>query len=860
MAGKKGKRNVSRIPMESWDDWFENCGEVASQLTEYEDVLWNYYNAMYGESSGWYASYAGKHKTGFYETDNPFPKWRMRYVIVNVVKALILGSAGAFALLMVIRLILSKVQGGAVAPWTTSVIQGILLGIVVALVTGLVCVFLERKKVTDLQNQMADIENSLKVRISYVPPKYRNSIATRYLFDVYRNYPGVLTFQKAIQELDGWLGKLPKNDGNSIGRTIACMFFVNYEHTGLEGDAEDDTNPELYHSTDVNPAMSNPNLPKDIQSKTFKGAENAEEKLDALIGLKEVKRQVRQMKNRMKFYSDAGGRAEKISGNHMCFLGAPGTGKTTVARIITSILYDFGYIKENKCVEVDGGYFKSPYVGQTAMRTQAILDYCTGGVLFIDEAYLMMDASGTTGNAGMESLGVLLKHMEDYQKDFVVIFAGYEDSVNRLLSSNEGFASRIKYKIYFENFTLSELMKIFELDMKQYAKNGKYSMEPEAVELLKKNLDMERQSPTFGNARVVRNALDMILDIHADHFVNGDLPKSKQFVLTTMDVSDYVKLREDQVAEDRRNYIASMNLDSKVITMAELKGRTKEGSSDPDADLKAMTGLSVVKDEIKKMKAQFAFYNGEMGTNEGYHMSFVGAPGTGKSTVAGIMTGYLYQMGIIRRNEYLDINGDFLRGMYLGHTGKRTEAVIQYCQGMVLFVDEAYLLSSDGTGDNFGKEAIGVLLDAMEKHRKDFVVIVAGYDKEMDEFLDANSGFRSRISMTFHFKSYTPHELAQMMNRLARQDGFTVEKPVWVPLQQYLKTKVVEPHFGNARFIRSFWQSVKQQHILNFADGKCGDDKKFVIGLQDVEPVFGQNVQSEEKEQIPVPEDYPDEH
>lgn len=66
MAGKKGKQNVSRIPMESWDDWFENCGEVASQLTEYEDVLWNYYNAMYGESSGWYASYAGKHKTGFY--------------------------------------------------------------------------------------------------------------------------------------------------------------------------------------------------------------------------------------------------------------------------------------------------------------------------------------------------------------------------------------------------------------------------------------------------------------------------------------------------------------------------------------------------------------------------------------------------------------------------------------------------------------------------------------------------------------------------------------------------------------------------------------------------------------------------
>jgi replication-associated recombination protein RarA len=195
----------------------------------------------------------------------------------------------------------------------------------------------------------------------------------------------------------------------------------------------------------------------------------------------------------------------------------------------------------------------------------------------------------------------------------------------------------------------------------------------------------------------------------------------------------------------------------------------------------------------------------------------------------------------------LDINGDFLRGMYLGHTGKRTEAVIQYSQGMVLFVDEAYLLQQDDSGDNFGQEAIGVLLDAMEKYRKNFVVIFAGYDKEMNIFLNANSGLRSRISKTFHFKSYTANELAHMMQNLAKKDHFRVEKPVWIPLQRYLKTRLYEPHFGNARFIRSFWEETKASHIMNVADGKYSDDMKYVITLDDVEPLFSRNIQAEPK-------------
>lgn len=816
----------SKIKMECWDDWFENCGKLVTPMTKYEDVLWNYYENGYGphRKQECFRDYAAHHDSKFYEKQSMFPFWKWKSVLLKTTIGFLAGTVVGTVVMMIVKHLKFQLAVG----------KGCMIGFLAGLLVAGVCCIFEVLKVRKLCRQMTKLDMELRDRLSYIPPKYRNSIALKYLSDLYMSSAGVLRFQQAVQELDDWFAKLPRNNNCYIGRVIAVMFDIPYEPALIDG--EDDEVPrDLYIVDGSNPALQNPNLPKDIATKTFQGVDSPDDKLKELIGLDGVKQQVAKMKNRMEFYSSTGAKTEKISGNHMCFLGSPGTGKTTVARILTRILYDFGYIRENKCVEVDGNYFKSSYVGETASRTKAIIDYAMGGVLFIDEAYLLMDAKGTAGSAGTEALGALLKSMEDNQRDFVVIFAGYEDSVNRLLNTNEGFSSRIKHKIYFEDFTLMELMKIFELDMKHYAKNGHYRLANDARPLLERSFDMERTSPTFGNARVVRNALDMLLDIHADHYMNGLLMEADKFVLTKKDVEVYVSDREKQITEDTRNYIASQNLDSQIINFNDLKSRTKDGSVNPDKELQSLTGLAVLKKEIAKMKAQFEFYNGSMGGNEGHHMCFMGSPGTGKSTVAKIITGYLYQMGMIRRNEYLDINGDFLRGMYVGHTGKRTEAVINYCQGMVLFLDEAYLLGQGKDGDNFGQEAIGVLIDAMEKRRQDFVVIVAGYEREMKAFLNMNSGMQSRISHTFHFESYTPYELAQMMQSLARKDKFTIARDVWIPLQQYLQTKVDDPYFGNGRFIRNLWQDVKQAHIMAFSEQQYSEDQRYFITKADCE-------------------------
>lgn len=806
------------VNIKNWNDWFQNCGKLTVDLKAYEGFVNQYHKEQHPKTQSGgqdaYDAFVDQHRTRFYDYESKLPGWMLSKAVLHMVLGALAG--------LVIMMLVFGIAEGSFKPVVPLLLKSGGIGLLIGALIGWTMPVLHIFKINSLIKKMSVIENKIKDRISYVPPKYRNSQATDTLYSLFCNY-GVVTFNQAIAACDDYL-----LSNGMPGATMAFLFDEPYSAKTMSNQAKPaDTDRGLYAGGSD---TSDPNLPDDIATKTYKGAEDADKKLDALIGLESVKDQVRQMKNRMDFYD--GAKSDRISGSHMVFLGPPGTGKTTIARIITKILYDFGYIQENKCVEIDGGYLKSPYQGQTTERANAIIRYSMGGVLFIDEAYLLYDEKG---GPGTEAAGVLLKAMEDHKTDFVVIMAGYEDNVNRLLSSNEGFASRIKYKIYFDNFSVDELMDIFKMQLKQYSSDPEYEIEEKALDLLRNHFEKERRIPGFGNARVVRNSLDCIMDNHADHFIKGDIESNKKHVVTELDVSAFIEVRAKQMQEDGRNFIASKNLDSSVISLQELKGKTKSGSEDPDKDLEALTGLDVVKKEIIAMKNQFSFYDGKVET-EGNHMVFLGPPGTGKTTVASIMTGYLYKMGLINDNSYLDVNGDFLRGMYLGHTGKRTEAVVQYAQGMVLFIDEAYLLSaSDASSDQFGQEAVGVLLDAMEKYRKNFVVIFAGYEHEMNQFLDMNSGLRSRISLEFHFKSYSPHELAKMLQNVGKNNGFKFEKDLWVPVQQYFKTQVQNPKFGNGRFVRQFFENCKKAHITNYANGLYDESKKYMITLTDVQ-------------------------
>lgn len=255
-----------------------------------------------------------------------------------------------------------------------------------------------------------------------------------------------------------------------------------------------------------------------------KGSTDPERDLANLIGIVSVKQKTKEMVARMKFEQDAkkdkkkskenNNSANSMSGRHIVFYGSAGTGKTSVSRIITGFLYQYGYIKENKCVEIDGNFLKAGE--DSATKTRLIIQKAYGGVLFIDEAYTIIDGSG---GYGKEVVATLIKEMEDNRDKLIVILAGYKNDMKRLLDSNEGFKSRIKEYFEFPDYSIEEMKEIFT----SMANSEGFVVSAEALENFEIRCAKEKRLSSFGNGRTARNILDEAIDKHALNYGMGNL-------------------------------------------------------------------------------------------------------------------------------------------------------------------------------------------------------------------------------------------------------------------------------------------------------------------------------------------------
>lgn len=241
--------------------------------------------------------------------------------------------------------------------------------------------------------------------------------------------------------------------------------------------------------------------------------------LDELIGLKQVKEEVRTLANFVKVQrmrEKKGMKVPKMS-YHLVFTGSPGTGKTTVARIVARIYKDLGILKKGHTVETDRSGLVAEYVGQTAVKTNAIIDSALNGVLFIDEAYALVPED-SHNDYGQEAISTLLKRMEDDRDKLVVIIAGYTDEMQRFIDSNPGLQSRFNHYIKFPDYSAEELYQIFQT----YLKKNEYTMTEEAGDYLKKQLKtvVANKDRNFGNARYVRNLFEKAIEHQANRIAH----------------------------------------------------------------------------------------------------------------------------------------------------------------------------------------------------------------------------------------------------------------------------------------------------------------------------------------------------
>lgn len=256
--------------------------------------------------------------------------------------------------------------------------------------------------------------------------------------------------------------------------------------------------------------------------------------LNELVGLDNVKKMLKDLVDLIEFKKKSGSYLKiKDTNLHMVFLGNPGTGKTTVARMVAGILYNLDYIEQNKLIEVSAKDLIGQYVGQTAPKTMEVIEKALGGVLFIDEAYSLATKPGQATTFNEECIATLIQAMENYRDNLVVIFAGYTKEMDAFLKSNSGIISRIGYTLEFKDYTVDELIEI----LKSMFKKSGFIVDNSALDKSREIIEKYRHTEGFGNARFVRNLYEKSVIKHASNTKNETSKKALKTIVAD-DITD----------------------------------------------------------------------------------------------------------------------------------------------------------------------------------------------------------------------------------------------------------------------------------------------------------------------------------
>ena len=571
------------------------------------------------------------------------------------------------------------------------------------------------------------------------------------------------------QKIRAWLYK---SEFDENGRVTHCNA---YSATPMKQANKDDDTDTPYAPNNVSSVHNN----NPSNSGNKKDLVEGLNELKSVIGLDEVKLFIHDMIDYIEMNEERKeiGQTTKPQTLHSIFKGPPGTGKTTMARIMGKIMRGLGVLEKGHFIEVAREDLVVDHVGGTAKKTKEVLQKALGGILFIDEVYSLN--RGGSNDFGKEAIDTIVKFMEDNSNKLIVIIAGYTKETDEFLKANSGLKSRFPNVIEFPDYTPEQLLLI----AKDMIKKNDFKVDAEACKGLLEVL-RNKQVPgrgDTGNGRLVRNLIEEAIRKQSKRL--KAMPNKTR--------NDYFEL----IAEDF--------------------GYVKEKVFDLEKELEEIIGNDEIKDFIRNLYADVQIREqrrafGLPVNEQSLHTILKGNPGTGKTTIARIMGRMLKELGVIKSGHVVEVTREDLVGGYVGHTAGKTKEKVLEALGGVLFIDEVYSLDRGGEND-FGKEAIDTLVKQMEEHYENLVVIIAGYEHETNKFLKTNSGLKSRFPNVFTMKDYTAPEMARIAIKLANKQGYAIPKESYMNLLIELNKGVGKRDEGNGRFARN----VVSKAILN---------------------------------------------
>ncbi|QHM73268.1 Stage V sporulation protein K [Mixta intestinalis] len=529
-----------------------------------------------------------------------------------------------------------------------------------------------------------------------------------------------------------------------------------------------------------------------------------ESALASIVGLENVKEAIR-AQHTMLLADEKRRKADVVvdirQSLNIIFTGNPGTGKTTIARVMAAMFKNMGLLKQGQLIETDRSGLVSEYYGKTAEKTEAMIKSALGGVLFIDEAYSL---SANSPN-DKEAIDTLVKLIEDYRGELVVILAGYKKEMADFMKNNSGLESRFPLVIHFPDYTVEELYKIALLQVT----NKGFRLTGQAQARLHESVAAASRTASAhsGNGRMVRNMLENILR-----------KQSARIATTEVAAAELTTILPEDIGEARPG------------------GKTY----DLEAVLNDIIGLSEVKTYIRSLYARLRVLSErrKMGlpvdASQTLHMIFKGNPGTGKTMMARIIADVLAHINVIQTNNLVETDRAGLVAGYVGQTAIKTTEKVREAMDGVLFIDEAYALAQGGAND-FGREAIDTLVKLMDDNRDRLVVILAGYSQNMDEFLEMNPGLKSRFPNIIQFDDYRVDELMRIADQLYQKRGYVLEEAARQKMRALFTQAVSETAFGNGRYVRNvFEKSLNQQALRLSTDPDLTREELITIEASDI--------------------------
>lgn len=544
--------------------------------------------------------------------------------------------------------------------------------------------------------------------------------------------------------------------------------------------------------------------------------------LDEFIGLKSLKQKLMDFVTYINFTHERKSKGIDSNENlipHCIFLGGPGTGKTSIARLLGKFYKSIGLLQNGHVIEVDRSALVGEYIGSTAQKTEQVINQALGGILFIDEAY-SLKSDNSSKDFGQEAIDIILKRMEDYRGKFVVIAAGYPSLMNQFINSNPGLKSRFSHTFNFEDFSSEELAEIF----KKFAAKEKYNLTDEAYSKLILLLDnaVSKTDESLGNARFVRNI-----------FNEAKIQLSKRYQILPYDERNYASL-STIVTDDIFKAFQSFYNQKPAITFNNKVDKYL-------SEINNLVGLEEVKSSVLKLLSSIKIdalkkNQGIESSSKNLNSIFISDHGLGTSTTANYLAKIYKELNLLSDDQVIEIDNSLFDKLSKIDSYLLVDRLFQENDGKIVLVNDA--IKTLDTKKDFSDSLLQYFLKKLYLNQKRIIVILCGSEQEINELIQSVPVIESQFPNVFRFQEQSNRQLLEIGWRICKKKNYVLDEGAWQILYEIIckmrndNSKV----FYNAKTINDILnRAIQMQEKRILSLNEFSEGELMTLTLQDFE-------------------------